>query len=416
MPRKRIEQIKEYKKKSGQTAFEFNVYVGKDPITKKTVRFMRRGFNSYVEAARAYNDVLAKINNGELLKERVAEYEAMTVHELFNYWLQNNYRTSGVQESTIATTNDIFNNHILNEFGETDISQLTVPMLQSWVDRISPILVNFKPVVNYFNRLLKYAVTMEFMAKNPFDHVVVPNRGKNSTKPDNNFFSTPELNTFIGYLEQHTNASEDSGKVPYMKYAFFRLLAYSGMRKGEALALKWTDLDFKNHKVNIVRTLATDRHGTYTDSQPPKWGSIRKISLDNKTLEILQSWRTLQKNEFTQRALQSELVFMNRYGKWIKLVQPNKWLSALLKLINDDYKKAFDLTHDSKFDFQLHRITPHGFRHTHATWLFENNPRLTPKAVQVRLGHKTIAETLEIYNHVTNEQRDAILDTLNRQT
>lgn len=58
-------------------------------------------------------------------------------------------------------------------------------------------------------------------------------------------------------------------------------------------------------------------------------------------------------------------------------------------------------------------ITLHGLRHTHATLLIANNPSITPKDIEARLGHTDIETTLNIYTHVTNDSDDKIVAALN---
>ena len=87
---------------------------------------------------------------------------------------------------------------------------------------------------------------MELMKKNPMKKVILPKIERDNKKFDN-FYSKDELNTFLRDAKQYN----------FRYFMFFRLLAYSGMRKGECLALKWTKIDFKTSNIDINMSLAS---------------------------------------------------------------------------------------------------------------------------------------------------------------
>lgn len=85
----------------------------------------------------------------------------------------------------------------------------------------------------------------KYLKESPFDHVNIPKTTKHikelrQNQSQNNFYNKQQLGLFL----KTANAF-----MPYQIYTFFRLLSYSGMRKGEILALTWADIDFINKTV-----------------------------------------------------------------------------------------------------------------------------------------------------------------------
>ena len=78
---------------------------------------------------------------------------------------------------------------------------------------------------------------------------------------------------------------------------FFRLLAYSGMRKGECLALKWSDIDFKNNTIDINKSLASGENNRLYLSPCKTSNSVRSLDMDAETMRYLKQWRTKQQKE-----------------------------------------------------------------------------------------------------------------------
>ena len=177
-------------------------------------------------------------------------------------------------------------------------------------------------------------------------------------------------------------------------YIMFRVLAYTGMRKGELQALEWSDIDFIDNTININKTLSINSEHKITVQTPKSKSSIRKISIDEETKLILKRWKIKQKELFFSigtRVKKNQLCFTNDIT--------NDYL--YLNFTNDKLKKIC-----KKHKFKEIKI--HGFRHTHCSLLFESG--FTIQEVQDRLGHSDLKTTMSIYAHVTEKQRDNMAD------
>lgn len=103
-----------------------------------------------------------------------------------------------------------------------------------------------------------------------------------------NFYTREQLIQFLSCLEQESN---------YKAYVLFHLLAYSGMRKGEALALTWNDLNLTTNELRINKALSRGKDNQlYVKST--KTGVARTIKMDPNTMVILKEWKKKQKQEY----------------------------------------------------------------------------------------------------------------------
>ena len=216
------------------------------------------------------------------------------------------------------------------------------------------------------NNVFKYAIRHGYIESNPVDSVITSTRKKSDIKSD--FYNKNELQKFLKLVAK----TKDLEKI-----TLFRLLAFTGARKGEILALEWNDWTDNTLDINkaITRGFAGEEIGnTKTVS------SNRLISLDKKTKSILKKWRKQNPN--------TKYIFENEFKKPIPSTLPRKWL---IKIVEGS---------------DLRPIKIHGFRHTHASLCFDAG--MTLKQVQHRLGHSDLKTTMNVYTHITKQAKDDI--------
>ena len=262
-------EIKEYTTPGGQSRYGFNIYVGKDEATGHTIQVKKQGFKSRDAAEKAYYEYKIKVLNGEY---EPLTHKRYTMKDLFKLWSKT-YKTT-VKESIYATALLIFNNHILKELGNFYIDKLTIFQCQSAVNKWFEIAPKaYKRYIRYASRMLDYAVDLELIDKNPMKKVVRP-KYIEQPKEFDNFYSKDELKEYLDCAKRRN----------YQYYVFFRLLAYSGMRKGEALALKWNKIDFLHGTVKIDKSVSKGLNNRLYISTPKTRGSIRTVQLDKQTM------------------------------------------------------------------------------------------------------------------------------------
>lgn len=159
------------------------------------------------------------------------------------------------------------------------------------------------------------------------------------------------------------------------------------MRKGEALALTWKDIDFKNKNLTIKKALTRGLDSKLYIDTPKNRQSCRTISLDDTTIKVLKTWKINQKTELKSNGFivdSNQLIFSNKDNR---LINPQITRKYILQVLNKNKELSY--------------IPTHGFRHTHCSLLFEAGASI--KEVQERLGHSDVHTTLDIYAHVSKQ-------------
>lgn len=349
-------EIKSYKKKNGDTAYMFRAYIGKVDGTSRYIT--RRGFSTKAKARAALLQLQSDLESEEQTKKEI------TVEEISKKWLKEYADT--VQDSTYIKTSRNFENHIYPAFGNRKIATITAIQMQEQVNEWSKKLVYGRKLKGLMNQIFKYAIRHGYIETNPVDSVVTSIRKKSNEKSD--FYNKDELQKFLKLVVQ----TKDLEKI-----TLFRLLAFTGARKGEILALEWED--WKDDTLSINKAI-TRGFGGEEIGNTKTVSSNRLISLDKKTKSILKKWK--KQNPDTR------YIFENEFKKPIPSTLPRKWLLGILK------------------DSKLRPIKIHGFRHTHASLCFEAG--MTLKQVQYRLGHSDLKTTMNVYTHITTQAKDDI--------
>ena len=367
------DEIKEYTTPSGKKRYKFLIYAGKDEKTGHTIQIKKQGFTSRDKALECFMNYKLKVLKGEY---KPVEQKKLRVKDLHDMWVKQ-YRME-VEESTFVTTEKIFKNHILKDLGNIYVDKLTVAECQKVVNEWSKQAPKtFKRFKFYTSKLLKYGMDMELVKRNPMQKVRIP-KIERDNKKFTDYYSKEELKAFL----------KDAKENNFKYFMFFRLLAYSGMRRGECLALTWADIDFKNNTINIDKSLSSGENNRLIITPGKTANSVRVLDMDSETMNYLKEWRTEQQKEMFKLGLNflddSNLVFANTKGEHTALSKPRRWNIAIC----DKY--------------ELRRIKVHGFRHTHASLLFDAG--VSMKDVKNRLGHSDITTTMNIYTHVTKDK------------
>ncbi|MHA3067031.1 tyrosine-type recombinase/integrase [Lacticaseibacillus saniviri] len=365
--------IKPYKL-NGKTLYEIRVYAGRDEMTGKKRYVHRRGFSTKKAATLTASRISLNAASGS-----VQDITNLTFEAVYREW-DGGYVNS-VRESTYERTTTQVRNHILPIFGHQKISKIRSSQIQRAVNMWSKsVTKNYKRWFVTLKRILTFAVQHGYISKNPADLVIVPKIKESTEEKSPNFWDRDELSTFFSYIDPEKEPEKD---------ALFRILAFGGLRRGECLALTWADISFSDNTININKTLTQGMHG-HQIVQPPKTRKSRRIiSMDSKTMSVLKHWRLVQMKKYMALGFNTstpdQLVFSNTKNQHWVLHRPAEWLNTI----------------ENKHNIQ-HRITIHGFRHSHASALFSAGA--TIKEVQERLGHSDIQTTMNIYTHVTKEQ------------
>ena len=363
-------QFIKYKNAKNEVRYRFKVYLGLDPVTGKRIETSRQGFKTKREAKLALDAIRADFNaNGWNNKPE----KKLTVNDVFSLWFETYRRT--VKTTTANSRKYVYNRYSKDNIGKLQINKISVTYLQRYINDVSNKIYSYKDIAIPLRMIFNYAFKQGIIADDLFRKITLPKPNtdiKHDTKSGNdNFYTKDELIDFLTALKKESTEM----------YTLFRLLSFSGMRIGEALALTWNDV--KANSIDVNKTIMVDHLTSELVINKPKTKtSIRQIDIDKQTMLILNKWRM---------QCGSDIVFPNHLKKYLRRSTVTSFL----------YK--FYRNHP-----ELKQITIHGFRHTHASLLFEAGA--TIKDVQVRLGHSDIKTTMNIYTHVTKERKRETAD------
>jgi integrase len=239
---------------------------------------------------------------------------------------------------------------------------------------LDPRTVNY--VHTIVHRAFKNAVRWGRLARNPADAADPPRSGQKSDGFQS--WDAATLRRFLG------ESSESGDRL----HALWILLAMTGMRRGEALGLRWSDVDLDAGRLRVVQTVIQVR-SKVTIGEPKTARGRRPIALDAGTVAVLREHRrrSVEQRVLVGPAFEDRgLVFHHPDGSCLK---PDAVSAAFVRRV-----RAAGLS----------RLTLKGLRHTWATLALERG--IHPRVVQERLGHSTIAITLGIYSHVVPTLHD----------
>ena len=164
------------------------------------------------------------------------------------------------------------------------------------------------------------------------------------------------------------------------------------MRRSEALALRWSDINFTTGRISLRRAVDVTLPNT---TKVTKTGNARVIDIDAETLRVLKAHKSDRGAISLDLARADAYVFGDDQGSHPRPRRRDQPLDQATRLgVRQDRRPA-----------PRH---PQGLRHTHATLLLELGEH--PKVVQERLGHSTITTTMNIYSHVTPTMQKSAID------
>ncbi|WP_368402585.1 tyrosine-type recombinase/integrase [Streptococcus parasanguinis] len=364
--------IIKYKAKKSKSGYLYKVRIYR-VIDGKRHDYFKSGFKTLREAKQYETLMMQKKYSGELTELLSASNKSFI--NVFEEWFKTYQDT--VELTTSVRTDDLFRLHILPSLGEFKISKITPWQCQELITEKGKTFRNIKQIKSYISQIFEFAIKMKLISDNPVKGVVLPKREKIESQ---NYFTVQELHQFLKIVKEEE---------PYKNYALFRLLAYSGLRKGELYSLRWSDLDFDNQILSVSKNLGRINGKALEKSTKNKF-SVRQIRLDQDTVDILSEWKRQSLREkgklmVTPLNLGESYMFtfINRNGEEEPLYQD--YINSILKRIIDKHG--------------LKKITPHGFRHTHATLMIEIG--IDPVNTAKRLGHASSQMTLDTYSHTT---------------
>lgn len=219
------------------------------------------------------------------------------------------------------------------------------------------------------HKALKDAVRWGFLSENPADAADPPKHQAEGPR-EMATWTAQELRAFLDFVATDP------------LYPLWFLLATTGMRRGEALGLRWCDVDLDAGHIAVRQSLVPV--GSEAQLSTPKTNRGRRVvAIDRRTCGVLADLRSRCTNQDP-----AELIFGSHMPTALSPTAVTKRFRALVGASG------------------LPRLRLHDLRHTHATLALQAG--VHPKIVSERLGHSTVSLTLDVYSHaVPHMQKDA---------
>ncbi len=295
-------------------------------------------------------------------------------------WIKTNVPAT-CKASTLSDYQDILRIHVLPVFGDSQLTDITRGMVKDFLlQKVNAGLASstVTHLKNVISGVLNKAVDNEIIPANPahsLGKIVKAKDRKETMDP----LTVDEMRTLLDTVRD--NYEEH--------YPLFLLLARTGMRIGEALALKWDDIDSAGRFINVNKSLVRGSIST------PKSGKSRRVDMSLQLTDALKHHKTASKKKGLSLGLGDipDHVFTDRNGNPI---DKNNWRR---RVFNKALEKA-----------GLRKIRIHDLRHTYATLRIGKGDNIAD--VSGQLGHHSIKLTLDIYYHHIPGKKKSEVDGL----
>jgi integrase len=349
-------------RKSGRWAY--GLTIGRDPGTGKRIQVTKGGFRTRKECQAALNKVLNEINN----KTYTRPARMTLASYLVERWLPG----LEIRGTTRARYESIVNVHIVKRLGAVKLEDLTPAHLDDLYRDLRHGLApkTVRHVHGVLHAALKRAVNLELISRNVADRVQ-PARARSAKELGKALacWSPEQLGAFLRHVADDRLA------------AAWRLVAQTGMRRGEVVGLRWEDIDLDAGRVTISHTRVMVGYNVRT-SQPKTDSGNRSFQLDPATVAALRKWKAQQAQERLRVGPgyeDSGYCFTNPDGTPIHPQRFSDWF------------------HQRAEAAGLPRIRLHDIRHSYATAALAAG--VPVKVVSARIGHSTTQITMDLYMH-----------------
>lgn len=393
-------------KDNGEISYSVkSVYLGLDiktgkpvktTVTAKTLRSLDRKI------------IQAKIDWEENGSTRKETFSIATLSDLAEMWFSN-YETWVSSDNTLNRVRNYLDTYILPKFGHYQPDKITSSDIQKWINELAQkskesvdagnkrakkgSAKDFGAIAHKLREIFNFGITHFELKYNPVQSIKIPPKSKSNQKRIM-VLHDEDLTIWLNFVDTLPNTRANRR----FKVICDSLLA-SGMRINELLALTIYDLDFESSEILVTKTLVWKNanpklglKGKVVCKNTPKSDSgNRKIAVPYQIIEQLQNFHDEMNLYFKKNGLsKSKLIFPTIYGNYMCDRNERATLKRRLQEV--------DLP-----DYGFHL-----FRHTHASMML--NAGMNWKELQVRMGHKSIKTTMDIYAELAPKNQTQAVD------
>lgn len=313
----------------------------------------------------------------------------LTLRKLFDEYMLS--KKNEVRATTLNNSRKLLQRYVIDAHGDDSLSKLNVVLAQRWKQEVEVYdigIVTKQHIYSEFRALLNYAVKLEYIPKNPL--TIAGNFKAPISEKKEMLFYTPE--EWLKYKKAAFEiCSENEQKGDLTKwgyYVFFCLAFYTGMRKGEIGALRWTDID--GDMISVTRSVAQKLKGDDVFTPPKNRSSIRTLQMPAPLKAVLNEHRERCKSfeGFTDSCL----------------------ICGGIKPLRDSSVQKMNERIATAAGVKVIRI--HDFRHSHASLLA--NEGINIQEIARRLGHSDIKMTWNTYSHLYPQEEERAIKILDK--
>lgn len=358
--------------KRGDT-YTYIVDVGINPISGKRKQKTKGGFRKKKDAEAALRKILAAIDDNKYVEPSNETFSSYVEH-----WFSAYYQKR-IKETTAATRRNLLDVHLIREnpYANKPLSKITTED----IDDFYSFKIDQEYSTSYIRKMhqmlhqaFQQAVKWKKISFNPVADSTPPSVKSKEMK----IWSLDEINAFLAHSKNDKH------------YILFLLAIYTGMRRGEILGLKWSDIDFDKKVINVQRSLAYIPEKGYVLTSVKTKSSRRQIPIPNKVVKELLQHKKVQ----SEQRLRLGEAYQNLDSVVCTEIGTQQDPRNVIRVFRRLCKSA--------------NVTPirfHDIRHTHASILISEGVDIVK--VANRLGHANPKITLGIYSHlIPNEDNN----------
>lgn len=326
-------------------------------------------------------------------------------------------RYMSIKTNLRATTKSnylyMYNRFVRDTFGQKRIAEIkysdVIQFYNYLLDTVEIQINTLETIHTLLHPTFQLAVRDEIIRKNPSDGVMAEIK-KSSDKAAGvrHALTIPQQRAFMNHIANHP--------VYYHWWPLFTVLLGTGCRIGEALGLRWDDLDYENRVISINHSLVyypvgDNRTSVLHISKPKTEAGVRTIPMLDSVKDAFEMLHEEQEDEgFNETNIDgmSGFIFCNRFGS---VPNPQSVNRAIKRIVIDyNASEAVNAKKERREAVILPDFSAHHLRHTFCTRLCENETNL--KVIQSIMGHKDIQTTMDVYAEATEEKKQESFERL----
>lgn len=370
------------------------------------------------------------------------EADRMTFVKFSEEW-DKNWALTNLTEEERENYKRILKNRVYPSIGHMPLSSIKPMNVQTIITEESKVHApkTVRRTFTAMNSVFKYAYNMSLIHENPCSRVTLP---KLSHDDAIHYFTLDQSKRFLNFLDDtyfteakshertlsktgnkyHVSSYFEEHAFPTQFKALFYLAIYGGFRRGELVALKWSDINFTDRTISIARAVAKAQNRLII-KEPKTHAGIRTLTMPQGCMKILSEWKreevelrfklgTAWRGE---KDFSDTWIFIQNDGSMMYPDTPLRRFKQVINLYNSKIEEeASYMTskreQKQKLSEKLPYIHFHDLRHTSATLLISEGTDID--TVSHRLGHSKPSVTLDVYSHFLEAKDTEASDTLER--